>query len=116
MAPPTFTEAELGVIDHTFRERFGMPMILHDAPATLPALADDCGPGVCPVLCWRLGHCYFVLSKTRDGRYRGAFFYRVEGGLSPGHASHTDLADCLMCLYRMQADDAARRAQLAAQQ
>jgi hypothetical protein len=100
---PDFTDAERWCVETTLLERYGRKVEIEQADIelrldpVLPLLT------VCPALYWKEGAA-FVISKVGDGRFRAQFFYSVREQYGTGREEYDDLADCVVTLLKLQAD------------
>ncbi len=102
------SETELWVITTTLKERYGRDVELQLADAEIRLSPADRELSNCPVACWQVDSCNFVVFKAGDSTYRCQFFYRSYQQYGTGRHEYDDLAECMVDLLQTQADYAAR--------
>ncbi len=102
------SETELWVITTTLKERYGRDVELQLADAEIRHSPADRELSNCPVVCWQVDSCNFVVFKAGDSAYRCQFFYRGYQQYGTGRHEYDDLAECMVDLLQTQADYAAK--------
>jgi len=85
--------------------RYGKETELHQGDGEVQLGAGNPGHAECPVLFWRERDANFVIIKAGEGRYRCQFFYTPSEQLSTGVEEFTDIAECVVTLLQVQADN-----------
>ena len=104
-----FTESELWILKTALRERYRRDLELELADASVRLRLHDRELTTCPAVYWSASDCHFVVLKTGDRRYRCQFYYRGHEQYGTGVEEYDDLADCVITLLRVQADQQSAR-------
>ncbi len=107
---PDFSDNDLWIIKSTLQERYGeVPDIqLAETELRLDLSRTELTP--CPAAYWEVDKCHFIIAKSGDNRFRCQFFYRVHQMFGTGREEYDDLAECVVTLLQVQADQQAKEA------
>lgn len=101
---PDFTASERRLVSQAIEERYGQTVAVEDATAELLLDLLDSDVTTCPSLTWVERGANFIISKTRDSRFRCQFYYTVAEQFGTGKDEYDSLGDCVITLLQVQSD------------
>jgi hypothetical protein len=106
---PDFTEREIWAVETAVKERYCKAVEIQQADVELRL--DPVMPVLtaCPALVWQEQNCTFLVAKVGENRFRPQFFYSVREQYGTGQAEYDDLAECVITLLKVQADQESKR-------
>ena len=105
-----FTDAELWTLRETLHERYGRDVEIQLGEAEMRLSRQDRQLTTCPVVAWTDGDCTLLVARAAAGDYRCEFFYRLHQHYGTGVDRFDNLAECVVTLLQVQADEEANRA------
>lgn len=103
---PDFTDTELWTVRNTLEERYRTTVEPDLAETELRLDPHSTVLTPCPAIFWQHDGANFIVVKTGDRRYRGQFFYRLYQMYGTGIEEFDELAQCVVTLLQVQADQA----------